>query len=176
MVLSEAHSLHYSNGQSQSYMLLIVCNVNFVTLVFPLSRSPPPCLILSVRRQSSIFFVVPLFVNQALHRGGWKQLQIHTERRPEAQIVPSNNGSVYSPHTEIICANKNQFGSLRTTSQGSQLVCQKKDKKDKKSEHWRIMAPISFECCYSNIVYSRAPVYIVIMHSEVRILTHVMHT
>lgn len=34
------------------------------------------------------------------------------------------------------------------------------------------MAPISVECCYSNIVYSKGPVYIVIMHSEVWILLH----
>lgn len=117
-------------------MLLIVYNVKFVTLVYPLPRSPPSSLFvfLSVRRQSSIFFVVPLFVNQALHRGGWKQLQIHTERRPGAQVVPSNNGSVYSPHTKITCANKNQFGSQRTTSWGSQLACQKKKKKEKKKK------------------------------------------
>lgn len=36
-------------------MLLIVCN---------------PFFFLSVRQQSSIFFVVPLFINQALHEVG----------------------------------------------------------------------------------------------------------
>lgn len=179
MVLSEAHSLHYSNGQSQSYMLLIVCDIKFVTLVFPLPRSPPPSLISLSPETELNLFCCAFVCKPGIAQGGWKQLQIHTERRPGAQVVPSNNGSVYSPHTKITCANKNQFGSLRTTSRGSQLVCQKTQKKQrngKKSEHWRIKAQISFECCYSNIVYSRAPVYIVIMHSEVWILTHVVHT
>lgn len=67
---------------------------------------------------------------------GYKQLQIHTERRPGAQAVPSNNGSVYSPHTKITCANKNKFGSLRTTSRGSQLACQKTHKKVNIEELW----------------------------------------
>lgn len=109
--------------------------------------------------------------------GGRNRCRLHTETRPGAQVAPPNNGSVYSPHTKMTCANENQFGSPRTTSlRSSASVSKKTKKRQKKSERWRIMAPISFECCYNNTVYSRAPVYIVIMHSEVWIPTHVMHT
>lgn len=115
-------------------MLLIVCNVTFFTLAFP-PHVPSPSILLPVRRQSSIFFVVPLFVNQALHEG-WGCKQIHTERRPGAQAVPSNNGSVYSPHTKITCANKNKFGSLKTTFSGKSASVSKKHKKVKSEELW----------------------------------------
>lgn len=144
-----------------------------------LSLSLSPSLPISLSLSTELNLFCCAFVcKPGIAQGGMKTVaDTHTERRPGAQVVPSNNGSVYSPHTKITCANKNQFGSPRTTSRkGSQLACQKKQKKWKKCKRWRIMAPISFECCYSNIVYSRAPVYIVIMHSEVWILTHVMHT
>lgn len=116
-------------------MLLIVCNIKFITLAFSLPSLLPAT-------ELNPFFVVPLFVNQALHRGEkWIQSQItHRAESWRTSWYHLIMAVFTAPHTKITCANKNQFGSLRTTSSGSRLVCQKLKKKKRR------LALKSFEC------------------------------
>lgn len=64
--------------------------------------------------------------NKGGEGAGWRGGQIHTERRP-------NKDSVYSPHTEITHANKNQFEPLRATSRQSRPTCAGGKKKRNKN-------------------------------------------
>ena len=118
-------------------MLLIVCNVTFFTLAFPLPRPRPPSLYSSPSPATELNLFCCAFVcKSGIARGVGGCKQIHTERRPGAQAVPSNNGSVYSPHTKITCANKNKFGSLKRTFSGKSASVSKKHKKVKSEELW----------------------------------------
>lgn len=163
-------------------MLLIVYNKQvFHTSISSPSSSRPPSLplLFALSRATKFNLFCCAFVCKPGIAQGWgvETVVDYTQRRdPEHKLHHLIMAVFTAPTPKWLVLTRTSLGHREWLLWGVQLACQKTQKKDKKSERWRIMAPISFECCYNNTVYSRAPVYIVIMHSEVWIPTHVMHT